>query len=687
MQTETIPVLLLLMFSCLSVRDVAARPGSSGPVWTTARQAHDLSAEVATRALPVHLRGVVTYYDPSHGSDRELFLADKSGGIFIQTGQAPLPMLRPGMEIEVMGVTDPGLYAPIVKSEAVHILSTHASFPRASSVSLRQLLTGPWDGQWVEIEGIVHSAEMDGMHVHLRIETEQGSILATSVRVAGTSYEALVDATVSLRGVAAPLMDRRRRMLGLRILFPDLNAVSVTEAPPPDPFSQPVQPLSSLFRYSSGTLSSHRIHVRGTITLAWPGERVCFAEAQDMLCAENFEAPALHVGQLVDAVGFLGRRSSLPTLRDAELRVAGEGRPPVARKISANEALDADEEGALVEMEGLIVDTDRQEDHLALLLDVGGMLVPALLPPGSAGWPLSRQPSWKQGSRVRVTGVLSETIDRHHLLNFDEKFSRFESCQLLLRSPQDVQLLAQPSWWNGRHAFEVLGLILLLTVGSLCWSAILRRQVRRQTVIIRRSAEEFRHMAEHDALTGLFARRVLYQRLEAEIRNCAGGSCALALLVIDVDWFKHFNDTLGHAAGDALLCAIARRLQGAVRATDTVARIGGDEFVVLTPGIRSVEEAESIAAKLVDVADAPVLICEGEIKLSLSIGVTTYPEGGSDSSALFRCADYALYRAKARGRNCYDYGGKACEAQPDLTVRLTGEKDSLVLGSEIRGVV
>jgi diguanylate cyclase (GGDEF)-like protein len=201
---------------------------------------------------------------------------------------------------------------------------------------------------------------------------------------------------------------------------------------------------------------------------------------------------------------------------------------------------------------------------------------------------------------------------------------------------------------------------MLAMVAILGWVYVLRRQVHLQTDVIRQSEERFRHLAEHDGLTGLPVRRVLLERLDLALNEIRRHSNSLALLMVDVDNFKHFNDSMGHAAGDRVLCTIGSRLQDSLRSTDIVARMGGDEFTVLLTGLRQVGEAETIASQLVSTVSVPIVMDGHKVEVSISIGIATYPESGGDVETLLRNADAALYEAKARGRHCcHLYSGAA----------------------------
>jgi diguanylate cyclase (GGDEF)-like protein len=161
------------------------------------------------------------------------------------------------------------------------------------------------------------------------------------------------------------------------------------------------------------------------------------------------------------------------------------------------------------------------------------------------------------------------------------------------------------------------------------------------------------HRAEHDILTGLPNRAVLHDRLGQSIANAQRRGEKVALMYLDLDNFKHINDRLGHAAGDMLLQSTAKRLLASVRATDTVSRQGGDEFVILLPEVEGERGATLAAEKLIDAMAEPHMVEGHTLHVTLSIGISIYPDDGTDAEAVIRNADTAMYHAKRTGRNNY----------------------------------
>jgi len=173
-----------------------------------------------------------------------------------------------------------------------------------------------------------------------------------------------------------------------------------------------------------------------------------------------------------------------------------------------------------------------------------------------------------------------------------------------------------------------------------------------QDVSERRQQERIiHHMAYHDALTGLPNRVLLSDRLNQALVAVKRNSAAGALMMLDLDRFKDINDSLGHSTGDTLLKEVGNRLAGLLRKSDTVSRMGGDEFVLLLPTIANSESSALIAGKIVRAFRKP-FFCDGHtLNVTTSIGIANFPEDGEDAETVLKNADIALYRVKETGRN------------------------------------
>lgn len=171
----------------------------------------------------------------------------------------------------------------------------------------------------------------------------------------------------------------------------------------------------------------------------------------------------------------------------------------------------------------------------------------------------------------------------------------------------------------------------------------------------RLSEEKIIQMANYDNLTGLPNRRLLMNYLNQAISLVGRRALYAAVLFIDLDRFKLINDTLGHCAGDELLKEVAERLKKCVRLSDTVGRLGGDEFIVILPDIEQMDDILTICSRIYSVFETPVQYGEHKVCVTLSIGISVYPADGEDGETLLRKADIAMYRAKSDGKSCYRF--------------------------------
>ena len=173
--------------------------------------------------------------------------------------------------------------------------------------------------------------------------------------------------------------------------------------------------------------------------------------------------------------------------------------------------------------------------------------------------------------------------------------------------------------------------------------------------VIKQSEEKLAFLAHHDPLTKLPNRLLLVSNLEHAIKRAKRDACKIAILFLDLDKFKEINDTFGHSYGDAILKAVTRRFQEVMREEDTIARIGGDEFIMLVEDIKEITDIEIVLSKILDIFEKPFLINKDSFNLSSSIGVSVYPDDGIQIEDLIKNADTAMYQAKDEGRNTYRF--------------------------------
>jgi diguanylate cyclase (GGDEF)-like protein len=176
-------------------------------------------------------------------------------------------------------------------------------------------------------------------------------------------------------------------------------------------------------------------------------------------------------------------------------------------------------------------------------------------------------------------------------------------------------------------------------------------------------AKQITHSAEHDFLTGLPNRMLLNDRISQAIASAHRRAKQVAVLFLDLDGFKHTNDSLGHPIGDKLLQSIAKRLMDCVRGADTVSRQGGDEFVVLLSDLAQPEDAAVMAGRMLRAVAEPRCVDRHDLHVTTSIGVSVYPDDGADAETLIKNADTAMYQAKENGRQGYQFFKPAMNAR------------------------
>jgi diguanylate cyclase len=202
--------------------------------------------------------------------------------------------------------------------------------------------------------------------------------------------------------------------------------------------------------------------------------------------------------------------------------------------------------------------------------------------------------------------------------------------------------------------------VLTITTILLIYDSHLDSKTRRHNQQLEAANEQLeevnarlQHVAMHDALSGLPNRLLLADRLNQAIAQAERHEGRFALLVVDLDRFKSINDSLGHLAGDAMLKEVARRLAAALRKADTLARMGGDEFVLILNEISSQEDVETIAGRILTDIGRPIKLSDLELHSSASIGISVYPDHGTEAETLLQHADAAMYHAKKGGRDAY----------------------------------
>lgn len=669
----------IFLAACLCL---SAHAATTLPTLRTARQAHILPAAEARRGYPVHLAlAQVTYYQPVIGC---LFIMDSTDGIFVDLRGQPPPQLQAGDIVTVDALSGPGK----TNSVLVHArfrLVRHAALPDAPSASFDRVLSGAWDSRWVSLEGIVRSVRrpaeitayagepaFGSTNLILTLASGPDRIDVITIAPGAVDGRSLIDARVRIRAAVGSRFNRRLQLIGVHVYMPDLAFVRVLDPPPANPFSLPVIGAAGVMR-GSLFVPGHRVHVRGVVTSSFANRFSLMDAVHGIFVYTDTPAP-LNVGDLVDVVGFPDTGEDTAVLEDAVYRRLGAARPPPPVPVTAAQALADDHDAEPVQVEGLLLYKSRTALQKTLVLTAGGITFSAMLSANAAQDFESLEP----GSLLRVTGICLIHVTPSKIP---------QSFDVLVQSPSGIAVLTQPSWWTSRNTLILLGFLLATIAAVIGWNLVLRRLVRRQTRVIRAQLDEaqslrvqaeaahreksdslakvlslqqdlltaqesLRYQATHDILTGLWNRAALLDLFDKEIDRAIRSQTSAGVLILDIDHFKHVNDTLGHLSGDQVLKEIASRIGQATRTYDITGRYGGEEFLVILPECNR-EQTEAGAERIRDaVASLPFRVGAAEISITVSIGATLAPDCGATEAEILGLADLALYQAKSAGRNC-----------------------------------
>jgi len=419
-----------------------------------------LTPEQARRGYPIHLHGVITYYDYPN---RDLFVQDATGAVYVNPPDKG-PALHPGQFVDLQGISKGTDFLSDVLDATITILSEHA-LPSPEKVSPEELTSIAHDCQRIEIEGIVRSVNVFGAGLMFDITAGTVQFKAYVPNVVSSPVD-FVDAHVRLRGTCGGFYNGRNQFIALEVLVPSFADIAVLERPTTAYSEMQVESIRSILRSASNPKFVHRVRVQGVVTLQRLGRSLFIHDENVGLLVKTRQMTALNVGDRVDVAGFPALGDYGPILEAAAFWRSGAGVLLTPVPVAAEQALAGEYDAELVRISARLVDTSLAAGHQLLVLQSGKITFSAEMD-GITG-----QENLKDlgiGSVLQLTGICSVQVDENRQAN---------GFTIMLRSPADIVVVRRPSWWTVQHAWTVLGCTGVMVLAVLGWVASLRRRVR-----------------------------------------------------------------------------------------------------------------------------------------------------------------------------------------------------------------
>jgi len=463
---------------------------------TTAEQVRRLTPEQAAEGYPVRIRGVVTDDVPAP----DFFVQDSTAGIYVEGSHSPIFPHVLGDVVEIEGVTGPGKFAPVIVERNVRDLGKGV-LPNAPLHTFSELANGQLDSQRAQIRGIIRSVSIDRTSwretaLAMTVASGDGQFkVRVPIENPDQDFSAWVDSEVLIEGVCGSLFNGDRQLIGILFYVPRLPYIRVESSAKEVPFAE-------LLRFSTEQGAGHRVRVQGVVSYQQQGSALFVQSQGKGLRVVTAQNTRLEVGDVVDVVGFPAVGESAPVLEDAAFRRVGHDAPPQPITLD----LDAPWErfdGALVTTDAKVLQHEQRGDGtIALLLQhKDGTLINVTLQARNSADHAMAIPL---GSEVRIQGI--------GLVRSGGLWGVPESIRLLARSPNEIAVLHSPSWWNLRHALQLLGITVAALLLVLLWTLVLRRRLHEQIELSRRKLRAGAVLEERNRIA-----RELHDTLEQEL--------------------------------------------------------------------------------------------------------------------------------------------------------------------------
>ncbi len=512
----------LLLLVVLRPEPLAAEPGDADPAndppacLTNNQQIRELDPGMAGRNLPVRIAGVVTYYDPILFN---LFFQDATAGIFVLVAPDISTNIVAGDAVEVTGVSSKGDYAPIVKASAIRVLG-RAPLPAPHRISIDRLFNGLEDSQWVEVSGIVRSATvLDGRH-YLNLAMDGQRVMTYVKDLDEADIAKLINTTIRLRGVCYSRYNMRRQ---LRVPWLAVSSLADIVVEQPSTGQPGEVTIASLAQFNSSGYYGNLVKISGVVTLQQPDGTLFIQEQGCGLCVQVVQTNRFAPGDRVAVLGYSALGQYVPILEDATVQVVshGESPPAIVTQLATLLRDPEDYSGVLVHLDATLINRVDSAGRQTLILQSSNSVFTANLDEARAD---DRLNDLKLGSEIALTGVFAAQSPERWVPGIAQSretpvahvthvpYAPPDSVQILLRSPADVAVIREPSWWNLSHLLWTVGVMTLVLLAGLVWVVVLGRRVRQQTRIIEEKVRRAGVLEERDRIA-----REFHDTLEQEL--------------------------------------------------------------------------------------------------------------------------------------------------------------------------
>ncbi len=452
------------------------------PALTTLHAIHLLSNTQAAKAMPVEFQATVTYF---RGYEKTLYVQDGDASIFVQPSVDVL--LTPGDRVLIKGTTHES-FRPYVVTDNITVLHRGPP-PPAVPATFDQLIRAELDSRLVTVYGVIRDADSimssDVRSSFLQMHTDGGDVDVVVDVDNPAALDGLLDAEVSVTGVASGRFDGKMQQTGVLLHVTNLDGVKVIKHAATNPWTLPVTPMDGILAGYHVMNLSHRVRVHGTLTYYQPGSAAVMQDGTKSLWLMTSSIAPLHVGDVVDATGFPDLKDGFLCLTGVEFQDTGTADPIAPTPATWDQLSSSKRLFDLVSIEGAVVAEVRGAAQDEYVLEADDNLYSAIFKhPTSADGDSDALPSMKHvppGARVRVTGIC--------FMNTSNPFDSRVPFNILLNSPDDITVVAASPWLTvGNLVRLVLLLFIVVTLVSI-WVGMLRRRVRHQTAAITAQSE------------------------------------------------------------------------------------------------------------------------------------------------------------------------------------------------------